>query len=122
MRAYSFGSHNARTSFDSCPEHCGGPRQGVHKQNREIKPKGLDVLEFGGEVALEIVLDDEDAEEVGVPAGASDVPGQGREAERCDCDGVKEAESVAPAFGEERPEENGATGENDGGGAFGEDR
>src|SRR6266704_3625772 len=98
------------------------PWQECCQEDGAVKPDGLDVLEFGGEVALEIVLDDEDAEEVGVPAGANDVPGQGREAERCDCDGVKEAESVAPAFGEERPEENGATGENDGGGAFGEDR
>jgi len=35
---------------------------------------------------------------------------------------MEEAEGVAPAFGEERPEENGAARENDGGGAFGEDR
>src|SRR2546425_7709731 len=120
MRAYSFGSHNARTSFDSCPEHCGGPRQGVHKQNREIKPEGLDVLEFGGEVALEIVLDDEDAEEVGVPAGANDVPGQGREAERCDCGGGKKTENVAPAFGEKSPEKKGAPPENDGNAGLGD--
>jgi len=37
----------------------------------------LDVLEFGREVALEIVLDDEDAEKAGVAARAEDVPGQG---------------------------------------------
>src|SRR2546427_9107698 len=116
MRAYSFGSHNARTSFDSCPEHCGGPRQGVHKQNREIKPKGLDVLEFGSEVALEIVLDDEDVEEVGVPAGANDVPRESGEAKGRDCGVGEETENLAPAVCEERPEENSATEGEDGGG------
>ncbi len=33
---------------------------------------------------------------------------------------MKEAKGVAPALGEERPEKNGAAGENDGGGTFGE--
>ena len=33
------------------------------------------MLEFGCEVALEIVLDDEDPEEIGIAAGAEDVPG-----------------------------------------------
>jgi len=79
------------------------------------------VLEFGGEVALEIVFDDEDAEEVGVAAGAEDVPGESGEAEGREGGGMKEAEGVAPALGEERPEENGAAGEDDGGRAFGED-
>jgi len=35
----------------------------------------LDVLEFGREVALEIVFDDEDAKEIGIAVGAEDVPG-----------------------------------------------
>jgi len=78
------------------------------------------VLKFGGEVALEIVFDDENAEEIGVAAGAEDVPGEGGEAEGRDCGGVKEAGGVAPSLGEERPEENSAAGENDAGGAFGE--
>jgi len=34
---------------------------------------------------------------------------------------MKEAESVAPALGDERPEENGAAGENDSCGPLGED-
>src|SRR5258708_29324438 len=34
---------------------------------------------------------------------------------------MKEAESVSPALGEERTEKNGAAGEDNGGGAFGED-
>jgi len=46
------------------------------------------------------VLDDEDAEEVGVAAGAEEVPGQGGEAEGGDCGGIKEAEGVSPALGE----------------------
>ncbi len=79
------------------------------------------MLEFGGEVAFEIVLDDEDAEKIGVAAGAQDVPGESGEAEGGDDGGMKEAESVSPALGEERPEKNGAAGEDNGGGAFGED-
>src|SRR5216684_5636438 len=119
MRAYFFGFRNPRNSFDSCPEHCGGPRKEGYEQHRKVKPERLDVLEFGGEVALEIVLDNEDAEEIGVAAGAEDVPRESGEAEGSEGDGMKEAESVAPALGEERPEKNGAAGENDGGGAFG---
>ena len=79
------------------------------------------MLEFGRQVALEIVLNDEDAEEIGVAAGADDVSGKCGKAERRDCRGMKEAEGVAPAFGEERPEKDGAAGKNDGGGAFCED-
>jgi len=80
------------------------------------------VLEFRSKEALEIVLDDEDAEKIGIAAGAEDVPGKRGEAEGRDCRGVKEAEGIAPALGEERPEKNCAAGENDGGGSFGEDR
>jgi hypothetical protein len=39
------------------------------------------MLEFGSKEALEIVFDDEDSEEIGVAAGAEDVPGQGRREE-----------------------------------------
>ncbi len=79
------------------------------------------MLEFGGEEALEIVLDDEDAEEIGVTACTKNVPGKSGEAERRKSGGMEEAEGVAPAFGEERPEKDGAAGKNDGRGAFGED-
>src|SRR5712692_5740629 len=120
MRAYFFGFRNPRNSFDSCPEHCGGPRKEGYEQHRKVKPERLDVLEFGGEVALEIVLDNEDAEEIGVAAGAEDVPGESGEGKRRDWGGVKEAEGVAPALGEERPEKYGATGENDRRRAFSE--
>ncbi len=34
------------------------------------------MLEFGSEVALEVVLDDENVEEIRVAAGAKDVPGE----------------------------------------------
>src|SRR5712692_7333762 len=121
MRAYLFGFRNPRNSFDSCPEHCGGPRKEGHEQHRTVKPERLDVLEFGSEVAFEIVLDDEDAEEVGIASGAEDIPGKSGEAEGPDRGGVKDAEGVAPTFGKERPEKNGTAGENDGGGALGED-
>ena len=80
------------------------------------------MLEFGSEVAFEIVLDDEDAEEIRIAAGAEDVPGKSGEAEGRDGGGMKEAEGVAPALGEERPEKNGAAHEDDASGAFRENR
>ena len=52
------------------------PGEESEKQNRDVIPERLDVLEFGSKVALEIVLDDEDAEKIGVAAGAEDVPGK----------------------------------------------
>ena len=58
---------------------------------------------MGSEEAVEIVLDDEDAEEVGVAAGTEDVPGEGGKAETGDGDRMKAAEGVAPAIGEEGP-------------------
>jgi len=76
------------------------------------------MLEFGGEVALEIVLDEEDAEEVGVAASAENAPRESCKAKRRESGRMKEAEGVAPALGDERPEENGASGENDGRGTF----
>ena len=78
------------------------------------------MLEFGSKVALEIVLDHEDAEEVGVAAGTQDIPGEGGQAERGDGGGMKETEGVAPALREKRPEKNGAAEKNNGGRAFGE--
>src|SRR5260370_26112568 len=118
MRVYFFVFHGPRCSLDSCPEHSRGPRQEGHKQNREIKPKRLEVLEFGGEVALEIVFDDENAEKIGIASGAQDVPGESAQAKGRDCGGMKEAEGLAPALGEKRPEKKGAAGEKDGRGAL----
>src|SRR5260370_26398719 len=77
------------------------------------------MLEFGSEVALEIVFDDEDAEKIGIAAGASDVPGKSGQAKGRDGRRMKEAEGVAPALGEERPEKDSACGENDRGGGLG---
>jgi hypothetical protein len=71
------------------------------------------VLEFGGKVAFEIVLDDEDTEKVRVAASAQDVPGEGRNAKGHDCSGMKETEGVTPALGKGRPEKNSAAGKND---------
>ncbi len=59
------------------------------------------------------MLDDEDAKEIGVAAGAEDVPGKGSEAEGGDGGGMKQAEGVAPAFGKECPQENRAATKND---------
>ena len=96
-----------------------GPRKNCDEDDRQVIPEGLDVLELGGEVALEIVFDDEDAEEVGVAVGAEDIPGKRGEKKSEEGGGMKESEGVAPAFGEERPEKNGTAGEDDGGRAFG---
>src|SRR5713101_4152920 len=103
------------------PEENRRPWKNGEEEDGSVVPEGLDVLEFGGEVALEIVLDDEDAEEIGVAAGAEDVPGKTGEGKRHESGGMKEAEGVAPALGDERPEKNGAAGEDDSGRAFRED-
>ena len=79
------------------------------------------MLEFGGEVALEIVVDDEDTEEIGVTAGAENVPRKSGEAEGHESCGMKKAQSVAPALGKERPGKYGTAGENDGHRAFRKD-
>ena len=76
------------------------------------------MLEFGGEKALEVVLDDEDAEKVWVAAGAKDVPRECGEAKSDNSGGVKQAKSVAPAFCDECPEEDGATAKDDRGRSF----
>ena len=67
------------------------------------------------------MFDDENAEEVGVSAGAEDVPGESSDEKCDDGHGMKKAEDVAPLFGEERPEEDGAAREDERGWAFGED-
>src|SRR6266849_1775482 len=96
------------------------PWKNSQDKNGDVKPEGLDVLELGSEEAVEIVLDDEDAEEIGVAAGAEDIPGKSGEAEAGDGDWVKAAEDVAPALGEHGPEKDRAAGENDCGRAFSE--
>src|SRR5260370_10027313 len=58
---------------------------------------------------------------MGVAAGAEDVPGQSRHAERGDCGWMKETEDIARALGENRPENDGAATKNYRSGAFGED-
>ena len=78
------------------------------------------MLKFGSEIALEVVLDDKDAEKVRVAASTEDVPRKSRGAESGDSSGMKEPESVAPAFGEERPEEDCACTKNNPSGAFGQ--
>ena len=78
------------------------------------------MLEFGGEETLEVVLDDKNAEEIGVAAGAENVPGKGGDAEAGDGQRVNTAKRVAPAFGENGPEQDAAAGEDERGGAFGE--
>ena len=78
------------------------------------------MLEFRGEVTFEVVFDDEDAKEIGIAPGAEDVPGESGQAESGDGGGMKKAESVAPAFCEEGPEEYRAADENDASRAFGE--
>src|SRR5713101_3817530 len=100
------------------PEENRSPWKNGEEEDGSVIPERLDVLEFGGEEALEIVLDDEDAEKIGVAAGAQNIPGKSGEAEGRDGGGMQDAEGVAPAPREERPGKNGAAGENEGGGAF----
>src|SRR2546428_13954236 len=102
MRGYFFRFRNTRASFHSCPENCRGPRQEGHEQHRNVKPERLDVLEFGSEVAFEIVLDDEDGEEVGIASGAADIPGKSGEGEGPGRGGMKEAAGGRSELGEKR--------------------
>src|SRR5215469_7034183 len=90
-----------------------GPRKEGNQKNRSVEPERLDVLEFRGEEALEIVLDDEDTKKIGIASGAQDVPGKGGEAETGDGQRVKAPESVAPALGEGCPKQNAAAGQNE---------
>src|SRR5713101_2459953 len=101
---------NMDGAFDRGPEEQGHPRQKSNEQDRNVVPERLDVLKLGSEVALEIVLDDEDAEKIRVAAGAKDIPGKSSEAEGRDGGGMKEAEGIAPTFREKRPEENSTAG------------
>ena len=78
------------------------------------------MLELGSEIAPEIVFDDEDAEEVGIAACAVDVPGKRGQTEAGDGDRVKAAECVAPALGEDSPQQYCPAGKYDGRGTFGE--
>jgi len=64
------------------------------------------------------VLDDEDTEEFGIAAGTEQVPGKSGEAKAADGDGMETAKGIAPAFGADRPEKNGAARENDSRGTF----
>ena len=76
------------------------------------------MLEFGSEEAFEVVFDDENAKEIGIAAGTEDVPGKGSDAKADEGDGMKAAKRIAPAFGEDRPQQNSAAGKNDCGGPF----
>src|SRR5260370_34153703 len=95
---------------DDSPKQQRDPGKKSHQQNWPVVPEGLDVLEFGGEGALEIVLDDEDAEEVGVAAGAEDETGERRGGERSERDRMEEAGRGAPARCEKTPEQERDTG------------
>jgi len=102
----------------------GGPKQRQSpgskgdEKDGNVKPERLDVLEFGGEVALEIVLDYEDTEEIGIAQGTDDVPGEGRKTEAGNGYRVEAAEGVTPAPGECRPQQYDAAGKNDSCGSF----
>ena len=82
------------------PEKECGPREESHQKDGAVEPERLDVLEFGSEVALDIVFDDEYAEEIRIALGAQNVPGKSSETEGRDGSRMKQTQSVAPAFGE----------------------
>ncbi len=61
-------------SVESGADEKSGPRQESQQNDWAEKPKRLTMLKDGREVTLEVVLDDEDAEEAGVGARAKYVP------------------------------------------------
>ena len=71
------------------------------------------MLEFWREEAFEIVLDDKDAEKIGVASSANYVPGKCGEAESDDGERMETTKSVSPAPAENRPEKYCAAREND---------
>jgi len=79
-------------------------------EDREIEPEGLNVLEFGGEEALDVVTDDEFVEE-GLAVGevAGEVPGQGGEGGG---QGSLPVAAVEPGDGEGQDEGDETFGEN----------
>ena len=89
---------NANHAVKGGPEESERPGQEGDQKNGYVIPKGLDVLEFRSEVALEIVLDDEDTEEIRVAASAQNVPGKCCKAEAGDGYRMKAAEHFSPAF------------------------
>src|SRR5215470_2458508 len=99
-------SEKSSATCESRPKQNCGPRQKSDENNRYVIPKRLDVLKFGRKVALEIVLDDEDAKEVWIASCTKYVPGKGSRAKRCNGYGMEQAKRFAPFFGEERPEKN----------------
>jgi len=109
---------HAQSPMEGGPDQRQGPWGEGDEEYRNEKPARLDVLEFGGEVAFEIVLDDEDAEEIGIATGTKDVPGEGGKTEAGNGYRVEAAEGVTPASGECRPQQNATAGKNDGGGTL----
>lgn len=79
-------------------------------EDGEIEPEGLNVLEFGGEEALDVVTDDEFVEE-GLAVGevAGEVPGQGGEGGG---QGSLPVAAVEPGDGEGQDEGDETFGEN----------
>src|SRR5206468_12365074 len=96
-------AHDSNSSVNGAPEKERGPWQESNQKHRQVKPEGLDVPEFGGKVALEIVLDGENGQEIGIAAGAESIPRQGRREECGNRHGMKGAECVMAARGEEEP-------------------
>lgn len=75
-----------------------------------------------GEVALEIVLDEKNMEEVGIGARAEGVPGKSDNQEGQNCERMEHAEGGAEFSGGNGPQKNAATGENERGRTLGEGR
>src|SRR5262249_20590858 len=65
-----------------------------------------------GQEPSEVMLDDEDGQEVGIAAGADEIPGKSREQKERDRGRRGQPDGGAPAFGDQGPEENGPAGKN----------
>ena len=94
------------------------PGKDRDQQDRTVVPKRLAVLEDWSQVALEIVLQDEDADKIGIAQRAQNVPGQRRHAEYGDDQWMQETKWRAPQAGERGPYQSRAARKDHGGWAF----
>src|SRR5215472_10679483 len=113
-------AHEPGHSVDAAPEKKSGPWKESDQHDRNVKPERLDMLKFRCQEALEVVLDDEDAQEIRIAAGAANVPGQGRCAKRGNRHRMEEAKRVLSPVGQQGPWKHGPDAENNCRWAFGE--
>src|SRR5215472_14117150 len=97
-------AHDSRHSVNAAPEKKSGPGKKSDQHDGDVEPERLNVLKLRRQVALEIVLDDEDAQEIRIEPSAANVPGQGCCAKRSNSHRMKQTERVMFPFGYQSPE------------------